>query len=228
MLVTLVVLGCAGAAAGDGPEDVPVAVVSGQAQLSVAPDEARLRFAITTEDRRSQRAAARNAVKAEAVMSALKDAVGADGEVRTLGYSLSPQYQYPQGGKRTLSGYRASNVIEVRSEALGRVGELIDAAIAAGANEVQQLSFGLKDDIAARSEALRRASLRARAKADAVASALGLEVVKVRRIEEGGVEVSPMRDRRVMSMRAEAAPTPVEPGSVDVRASVRLEVELGR
>jgi uncharacterized protein YggE len=74
---------------------------------------------------------------------------------------------------------------------------------------------------------LRLATRRARAKADAVASALGLEVVKVRRIEEGGVQRAPLRDKMVMSMRAQAAATPVEPGTVDVRASVSLEVELG-
>ena len=64
-------------------------------------------------------------------------------------------------GSISIDGYTATNVVQVETDDLEGVGRLIDVAIEAGANRVQQLSFGLKDDQPVRAEALREATVRA-------------------------------------------------------------------
>ena len=105
---------------------------------------------------------------------------------------------------------------------LTKVGDVIDEGVKAGANQVEELSFQLKDDTAARREALTGASKQARAKADAIAQAMGLRIDGVLEVGEGGVQV--MRPRMDLARAGvaamEAAGTPVQPGQVDVRATV--------
>ena len=96
-------------------------------------------------------------------------------------------------------------------------------------NNVNRLVFTLKDEQAAQLEALRAASLKAKSKAEAIATALGLKVVKITSVTEGERMIQPIV-RQVTAMRAEAAPTetPVEPGTVDVRSTVSMTVEIAQ
>jgi uncharacterized protein YggE len=97
----------------------------------------------------------------------------------------------------------------------------------AGANNVNRLVFTLKDELAAQLGALKMASAKARAKAEAVAAALGLKIVRIVSVNEGERLVQPIY-RQAMAARAEAAsaPTPVEPGTVELRSTVSMTVEV--
>jgi uncharacterized protein len=108
------------------------------------------------------------------------------------------------------------------------VGQLIDAAMQAGANNVSRLVFTLKDEQAAQLEALREASAKAKLKAEAVAASLGLKIIRISTVTEGERTIQPVF-RQVMAARAEAAPvpTPIEPGTVEIRSTVTLTVEVG-
>jgi uncharacterized protein YggE len=119
-----------------------------------------------------------------------------------------------------------SNTVHVRTKGLARFGALIDAAVQAGANQVQRLTFTLSDDSEPRRTALGRAAAQARDKAQSIAAALGLKVGRVQSVVEqdsGGVR--PLV-REAYAMQAAPAPTPIEPGAVEVRARVVLTVEL--
>jgi uncharacterized protein YggE len=85
----------------------------------------------------------------------------------------------------------------------------------------------LKDEQGAQLEALRAASAKAKTKAEAIAASLGLKIVKIASITEGERAVQPVF-RQAMAARAEAtpAPTPVEPGTVEVRSTVSMTVEV--
>ena len=102
---------------------------------------------------------------------------------------------------------------------------MIDAATESGANQVHRLQFTLKDEQAAQSQALRAAAVKAKTQADALAQALGLKIGRVLSVVEssGGVQ-SVIRE--VTLARAEVASTPVEPGSIEVRAAVTITVEI--
>lgn len=210
-------------------EGGPVIRVTGEATVSVAPDEGRIDLGVVTEDANAERAAQLNATKLEAVLAALRKGFGTNTKVKTLNYSLTPKYRYPTGGgQRELDGYTATNVVRVTTDQLEQVGGIVDAATSAGANNVQQLQFRLRDEEPTRAAALREATLRARGKAEAIAQALDLKIVNTISVEESGVSVTPVEPRmKMMSARSMDTPTPVEAGSIDVRASLTLSVEAG-
>jgi uncharacterized protein YggE len=237
-LLALALLGFVGtsrlAAQAQEPSDKPLRPtirVSGEATVTAKPDQAELALGVVTQAATGQAASSQNAQKVDAVLSQLKKLLGQGAEIKTLSYSLSPNYRYPkEGGEPTISGYTASNTIQVKTGDLPQVGKLIDAATQSGANSVQSLRFTLKDEQAALSQALREAALKARAKADALASALKVRIVRVVQVDEGG---QPMRPMFYESMAARTAveskaPTPVEPGTVEVQAMVSLIVEIAQ
>ena len=215
----------------DDKADRPIIRVGGEATIMAKPDQAELDLGVVTQAPNGQAAATQNAQKLDAVMAQLRKVLGSGAEIKTLSYSLTPNYRYPkEGGQPTISGYTASNVVEVKTGDLPQVGKLIDVAIQAGANTVQSLRFTLKDEQPVLSQALRQAAVKAKSKAEALASALGVKIVGVLEVVEGGQPIRPVF-AEAMTMRASAEsapPTPVEPGTLEVRASVTLTVEIAQ
>jgi uncharacterized protein YggE len=204
----------------------PSVQATGEAVVHVKPDQARLDIGVVTEAATAQAAAAQNATQLQATLDKLRAVLGSSGEVGTVGYSLTPNYQYPRdGGIPTIKGYTASNTVEATSWDLAGIGKVIDAVSQAGANRIQGLQFSLKDEAPARAQALRQAVEAAKGNAQAMAGAMGMKLGKVLTLEQG----TPAVIRPVMKAMAAnlaAAPTPVEPGNVEVQASVTLTVEL--
>ena len=203
--------------------------VTGQAKVSKAPDRVYIDIGVTTQAPESEAATTQNAGRVSAVIAAVRRAAGADVQLTTTQYSVSPNYKYPrEGGTPTITGYTASNVVQVRLDDLGRVGRVIDAGTQAGSNNVQDIRFALRDEEMPRAEALREAAENARRDADALARALDLRIVRVLAVSEQGPERAPMP----MYMQAvplsarRAATTPVEAGAIDVSATVTLTVEV--
>lgn len=200
--------------------------VTGDATVTVKPDQAEINIGVVTQAQTAQAAAAQNAQKQDTVISELRKALGAGSDIKTISYSLSPNYRYPkEGGQPTITGYTASNIVQVKTANLEHVGKVIDLATGSGANNIQALRFTLKDELGARTQALQEASTKARAKAQAIASALGLKIVRVLHIDEGG-QVTPLPVNGRAFAMATVAQTPVEPGTIDVRATVTLTVEV--
>jgi uncharacterized protein YggE len=209
---------------------LPSVTANGEAVITVEPDQAQIDIGVVTQARNAPEAAKENSEKLARVMSEVKKLLGKGDEVKTASYSLSPNYRYPQGGKPEIVGYTATNVLQIKTGALDNVGKLIDAAMQSGANTIHRLLFTLKDEHSAQLQVLRLASTKAQAKAEAMANALGLKVVKVLSATEGerGVQPIVMPQPRVTQMDvAAAAPTPVEAGTIEVRSSVTLTAEVG-
>jgi uncharacterized protein len=201
--------------------------VSGEATVTVKPDQAEISIGVVTQGTTAQTAANQNAQKQDAVISQLRKALGASGDIKTIGYSISPNYRYPkEGGQPSITGYTASNIVQVKLSNLELVGKVIDLATESGANNIQALRFALKDETAVRIQALREASTKARMKADAIAGALGLKIIRVLHVDEGGQVTSLPVNGRAFAEMAALAPTPVEAGTIDVRATVTLTVEV--
>ena len=201
----------------------------GEATVKAKPDRAILGIAVITQAASAEAAAAENAKRTDAVLKAVRDAAGSKGAVETSGYALYPNYRYPRdGGQPSIAGYTASNSVEVTLHDLTRVGAVIDTATKAGANNISRLEFGLQDEQAARAEALGAAARKARANAESMAAALGMKMARVVSVEEAEPAViHPIRQRAMaMAQDVEArAPTPVEPGEIEVRAVVTVILE---
>jgi hypothetical protein len=174
---------------------------------------------------------AENASRTEAVLRAVRAAAGAGAEVGTSGYSLQPQFAYKEGAPPTITGYVVRNAVTVTTGELTRVGRLIDAASAAGANSVDGLAFTLRRDEQARQRALGEATREAVAKARALAQTLGGRFLRVVEVQEGGA-VRPVPysfeagATGRASMAAQSAPTPIESGPLEIRAHVQLVAEI--
>ena len=207
----------------------PSVTVTGEGIVTAEPDVAEIEIGVVTEAKAAPQASKENAAKLAKVIAEVKKLLGPGDEIKTIGYSLNPNYRYPrEGGKPELTGYTATNVVRVRTGALSGVGSLIDIATQSGANRIQRLVFTLKDEDAAKREALRNAAAKAKSKAEDVARALGLKIARVLSVSEGEQAFRPvMRELRAGAVMAqEAAPTPVEAGTIQIRSTVTLTAEL--
>jgi uncharacterized protein YggE len=149
--------------------------------------------------------------------------------VSTSGYSLQPVYTQPREGEEpVVRGYRAYNEVRVEVRDLTAVGRVIDAAVAAGGNRVAGVTFDLERREEALRDALAAAGREARAQADAVAAALGVRLGAVASAHAGhaGVPPPPIPLRNMAAMEMSAAPTPIEPGVVIVRATLTVSYRI--
>jgi uncharacterized protein YggE len=204
--------------------------VSGVGDVQAKPDQAHIDLAVEAAAATAQAAGEQNARTMERVISALVAAGVPRAEIETRNYSVYPEYA-PPSPRDTIErqprilGYRASNMVSVRTQDLTRVGRLIDAALGAGANRVDGVRFSLKDAEAPRAEAIGKAVQGARRSAEAIASALG---VRLGPVLDASTSSNPVRPYPVAMMRevaasfADAPPTPIQPGEQTVMANVFL------
>ena len=207
----------------------PAIRVTGEATVTVKPDQALIDLGVITQAQTAQAATSQNAQRLDTVLSELRKILGAGADIKTVNYSVTPIYRYPkEGGNPTVSGYSASNTVQIKLTDLAKIGQVIDLATQSGANTIQRLHFMLKDEQNIQTQALREAAARAKTKADALVSALGVRFVRVLFVEEGAGPVRPFPERSFAMARADAVQTPVEPGTLDIRAVVTLTVEISQ
>jgi len=208
------------------PESLRLISVTGQAELQVKPDMATINFGVETQAKTAQEAQQSNASKMNAVINALVASGIAKNDIQTSNFSLYPVYEWQQGekeGRQVLVGYRCNNTVVVRLKNIANIGPTIDAATGAGANSIGGISFGLLDPKPHENTLLAEAVKNAREKADIMAKAAGVNIISVYRISDGYTSVSSMDQGGWRAADAEAIKTPVEPGSLTVRATVRVD-----
>jgi uncharacterized protein YggE len=219
--------GQAVAGTGARPSVVRV-VVTGESSVQAQPDTVVVTLAVVTQNASASEAQAENAARSEAVLRAVRAVTGVK-EVKTSGYSLQPQYAYKEGVPPFITSYTVRNSVNVTVGDLGRTGAVIDAGSRAGANSVDGLSFMLRDDAQARQRALAEATREALSKARTVAKTLGGSVVRVVEVQEAGAFRPPVPVSTAEFARAAGTAqttTPVEPGSLEIRAQVQLVAEV--
>jgi len=204
--------------------------VSGIGEVHADPDLATIQFAVETTGATAQEAGSANADAMDRVIQALVGAGVPREQIQTSGYSLFPEYARPDRGSDAdppvIRGYRASNQVSVESSDLEGLGRLIDVGLAAGANRLNGVFFEVRNSAAAEAEALREAVQAARASAETMAAALGVQLGDVLDASTSSEPPRPMfravaRESFQMDMAA-AAPTPIEPGQQTVRAVASL------
>ena len=214
---------------GAGPA-VPAITVTGTAEVAAAPDRALVSLGAVVENKQAQEAQKQIAQIMQRVIKDIKAQGIPEDKIRTVGLSLNPVYSHPapRAGQEPeaprIVAYRAANTVRVQVDDLERVGGVIDAGIAAGANQLNSLAFDLRDDLKYRKQALQLAAQEARIKAEAIASALNLQLGEVLEIREEGAPAHYPVERRMAA--PSAAGTPIQPGQVQVNASVNLRLRL--
>lgn len=197
-------------------------------EVKAAPDQAAITLGVTTSAPTAAQAMRDNAQAMNAVMAALARAGIAPRDVVTSSLNLAAQYDYPQGKPAALTGYQAIDQVTITVNDLSRLGPVVDAVTAAGANQLSGISFGLKDSTAAEDSARQAAVKALTAKAELYAQATGYHIVRLVNLTEGGGEQSgPVRPMLRMAAMA-LAPTPVSPGELTVQVSVSGVYELAK
>jgi uncharacterized protein len=202
--------------------------VMGDAIVTAKPERAQIDVGVLTQEKQSQAAVTQNARQLESILTALRRLLGPDADIKTINYTLSPDYQYrPIGGKTSISSYTALNVVRVTVDDLEKVGPVIDAATQAGANHIESVRYTVRDPQVLHSQAVREAALKAKANAEVLASALNLRIVRTLTVEETE-EPSGPPEAALSELRdpASPAPTPIQSSSFVVTANVQLTMEV--
>jgi uncharacterized protein YggE len=232
LTVCLAAVGCLGTISeGDAANAAgnTTIAVSGSGLIEAAPNKVTVNLGVETQSENVTDALAQNSAKMDAVIAALESAGVSKDDRETSYFQIYPVTDYERPGEGIL-GYRVTNEITVELRDLEQVGSVIDTAISAGANTVNQVVFGLTEERERdlRQQALTEACVDARAKADAIASGLDLKIVGVATVTETGVYTYPYRaggydEYAKYAAAPTVAPTPVEPQDVTVSAAIQVE-----
>lgn len=202
--------------------------VTGQGEVRVRPNIATVRFAVETVGSTAEEASQANATAMDRVLNALLEEGVPRSEIRTEGYNVYPEYAPDRVPGNELQpprirGYRAMNMVVVRTRDLDEVGSLIDVGLKAGANRLSGVGFQVENADAVESEALTAAVLDARRQAETMAAALGVRLGNVIDATTSSQPVRPFyRDMAEGVAMAASAPTPIEPGEQTVNAMASL------
>jgi len=198
-------------------------ITNGTGRVEVAPTQAIVTVGVQVQRNTAAEASAEVSRVADQILALQQLGIRRQ-DIRTSGVQLQPVFTSPRDGSAPqIAGYRALYTLTLTLTDLRQVGPAIDESTKAGANLVQGVSFGLRDDSAPRREALGAAVREARAKADAIAQAAGLQIRGIERIVEEGVEIQFRVERAVPSPMAPGqVPTPIEPGLLTITAHVSM------
>ena len=206
------------------PEEKNIIIVSGDGQAKTDPDMAVVSVGISKQSATAKTAQESVNKTAEAIRDAVLKVVGDRKLIQTSGLSLFPQSN--QNGKTI--GYQASNMITITVNDIAKAGDVVDAATDAGATNLNDITFGLKDPKKSRAAALKDAVADAKSKADALAEALGVTITEIVQVMEGGSNYNPYPVQfkaAAMEMRSGA---PIEAGQVELGASVTIKYRFSR
>ena len=227
MALALVMSACAPAAG----QNVRTLSVSGSGEALLAPDIAYIYIGVHTENPAAAEAVAENTTRTEELMQALRDFGIDPKDLRTTNFSIYPMDRFdpstgmPSGEKV----YAVDNTVYVTVRDLAKLGDLLDTAVQAGANNINSVQF----DVAEKDEALKQARAEAvkdaEAQAQSLAQAAGLSLGEIQSISFFDVQPYPLFDGKGgggMAAEAAAAAVPIQPGQLTFTVSVSVTYTL--
>jgi len=236
MLSGLVVLACAlpACAAVDSNANVSTLVVQGEGKVNVVPDTAVIVLGVETRNAKAEVAAVQNAEMMNKTIQALLAAGIKEENIQTSHYSLTTQTEdqdEPLSSntirtRNVTPQFIATNQVTARMNATEDVGKVLDAAITAGSNSIQSISFELNHTQPSMDAALRMAVSDAQRKAEVLSSAAEVELGKI--MDISGAYSYTSRSGGAMYSLAAEAPTPVQAGQLEVTASVSITYQISQ
>ncbi|MGP8319439.1 MAG: SIMPL domain-containing protein [Methanosarcinaceae archaeon] len=213
-----------------------VITVSGHGTVDTPPDEAVLRLAVLTQAEDAKNASDENVKKMDAVLVAL-DGIGiSEDDAVTSGYRVWPQYNW-RDDDRQLTGFQVRNSLTITVRDIEKIGDVIDVALQAGVNEINDVTFTVSDEqqTELRDEAIANAVKKAKADAVSVAHAMDVQIVGPVEISTTGSQLSPYRmhmgyetsyQMEVPVADDMGAGPQIQPGDVTVSAQVTVVYEF--
>jgi hypothetical protein len=212
----------------DDGSDVSTLTVSGTGEAAADADIVTIVLGVETRSESAAEAVGDNArIMADAI-EALKAAGVSEEEIKTSRFSIYPTRDWIDGRLSETVIFQVTNQVTATwdlSDGL-EVGALIDAAVGAGANTVESVTFGLRDPSPVQEEALVEAVVDAMGKAGVISQAAGVSLGRILSISESGSAPIPMAESRAYLAADASAMTPIVPGDVKVTATVTITYEI--
>jgi len=213
---------------GFAPRVADTFTISGEGKVSGQPTLAQVGVGLYSEGTDVATVQTTNATKLNAVIDAMKQMGIASDDLQTSNYNIQPKYQYTDGNQ-TVVGYTVSQSVNIKVRDLTKVGAIVSKAGQLGANQVNGVTFTIDDPSELQQQARAKAIDDARKKADELAKAMGVTIVRITTFSESSNTPTPppiyaYRDA------VGAAPAPVAPdiqsGSLDVMSNVSVTFEI--
>jgi uncharacterized protein YggE len=226
VIAALLLAGCAGLASAQAAQPTDVTPtqrtisVTGSGQASQAPDVAVLTLGVDTQASQAAEAFNSNNTQMTHVIDALKSAGVAAKDIQTQALQLTPRYSQPPAGTsstRELIGYTATDTVLVHVRVISQTGQLIDAAVQAGSNRIEGISFEISDPATVLEQARQAAWTDALAKAKQLASLSGVQLGDVLTISD-----SSYTPRPISPGISAAAVAPIQPGTQTMQVTLNV------
>ena len=212
--------------------------VSDTGEIYAKPDLALTTFSVVNEAKTVAEAMSENAKKMNAVIDSVKKQGVEDEDIKTINFNIYPRYEYQRegmevysypAGRRVLVGYEVTQSLEVKIRDMTKIGEILQGATDAGANQVGELQFTIDKQDELKAQAREEAIKKAKAKAEELASQLGIKLTRIVNFSEG-VSVPYYYDyalKEAVGMGGEPAPSPqIETGENKISVTVTITYEI--
>ena len=210
--------------------------VSGMGRISAPPNVADISIGVVTQAKTAREALSANNESMDALHKVLKERGVAAKDIQTTNLSVSPQYSQPPPHNPNnpmrefvpqIVGYNVSNTVQVTARDLAKLGELLDAVITAGANQMHGISFRIDGAEGLLDNARKKAMANAKKKADLMAGEAGVVVGPPISIRDEVTPVQPMMQPMMRGMVGMAAPSvPIASGEQELSVTVHIVYEL--
>jgi uncharacterized protein YggE len=242
LMLVLGVVGCTKtASAGGGPQvaasgsqylstaatDLPGISVVGSGVVNARPDTALVDLGVEVVDTDARKAFSTNTTRMQAVTEVLKEMGIQEEDILTINYSMWIEQVYDRDGQPTGENrYHVIHQVRVRVRDLDKTGALVQQALEAGANSVGGITFSVSDSAALQSEARDKALANAKAKAEQLASNLGVQLGAPRQVTELGGQLMALPAVYAQGIGGGGGPVPVSGGEFSVTVDVQLVFEI--
>ena len=206
------------------PATPPTLNVNGSAQVTLSPDIAYISVGVHTENADANQAVSSNATQAQKIVDALKAAGIAEKDIRTSNFSITPQQQFDKDGKLTGVIFVVDNTVYVTLRDLTKIGDILGAAVSAGANNIYGIQFDVQDKTTALAGARQTAVENARKQAEELAQAAGVKLGDVQNINyyNSYPVMAEGKGGGAMYDTASAVSVPVTPGQLTFTVDVNV------
>jgi uncharacterized protein YggE len=208
---------------------MPTISVVGEGLATARPDMAVVWVGVVSQAPRARDALGQNSKSMAEVIATVKNAGIEARDIETSQISLRPQYTYPGQGSREapkLAGYEASNNLSIRVRDFDKLGSLLDSLVTSGANQIRGIELTIAETGPLRDQARTAAMKDAMRKAEIIADAAGVRIVRLFSAAEDIAELPRPMAMRMTAEDAQRAPVPVEAGEQEIRGRVTAVFEI--
>jgi len=207
--------------------------VQGNYEKEIMPDKAELWFGVETNSTSANEAQDRNKNITQSIINALKKAGVPESDMETINYNMYPKQIWDEKTSTyKTDGYIVSNTIKLNTKDFSKIGSYIDIAVKNGATNINSVSFSLSKETETieKAEALKKASLAAKSKAESMVEPLGAKIIRLVSVSESNFYYRPydymLKGGTMMEVASNAMATPILPSKVSITADVTVVYEI--